>query len=312
MGETGAGRRRSARGRGMLLALASAAGFSTLGLFAKLIYSEGFSVPQSLAWRFTVAAAILWAIIGASSRKSSTRRPPLGKRLVPVALLGAFGFAPQAGLYFATLSFLDPGITSLLLYLYPSFVILLSLVLFRKKPGRIQLLSLGLSLAGCAITFFKPRDYPVAGLALGALVAVAYGAYLVAGDRVLEGADPVRATALIMLEAAAIYWIAAAATGPVRAPSTPAAIAGVLGIALFATVLPITALFAAMRDIGASDASLVSTVEPVLTVALSALLIGERLAAAQAVGGALILAAVLVLRFVPGGSAPSPARADIE
>jgi len=299
---------RGARGRGALLALASAAGFSTLGLFAKLIYAEGFSAPQTLAWRFTIAAAALWAWIGLASRNASLRRPPLGKRLVPVALLGILGFAPQAGLYFLTLRYLDPGITSLLLYLYPSFVILLSLVLYRKRPGRVQVLSLCLSLAGCAITFFKPGSYPITGLALGLVVAVAYGAYLVAGDRVLEGVDPVRATALIMVEAAVAYWIAAAATGPIRFPATATTILGVLGIAFFATVLPITTLFASMRAIGASDASLFSTVEPLLTVALSAIFLGERLAPAQAAGGALILAAVAVLRFAPGAKAP-PAEA---
>jgi drug/metabolite transporter (DMT)-like permease len=284
----------------MLFALVSAAGFSTLGVFAKLIYSEGFSVPQALAWRFTIASAILWAIIGVASRKEATRRPPLGARLVPVMLLGLFGFAPQAGLYFVTLKFLDPGITSLLLYLYPSFVILFSLVLFRTKPNKVQVLSLVLSLSGCAITFFRPGEYPLVGLALGAFVAVAYGAYLVAGERVLAGVDPIRATAVIMLEAAVAYWSIAAATGPLRAPTTPQTLAGVIGIALFATVLPITTLFASMRLIGAANASLVSTLEPLLTVALSAAVLGERLGVAQALGGALILAAVVALRFAPG------------
>lgn len=283
----------------MLLALASSVGFSTLGIFAKLIYGEGFSVPLALAWRFTVASVFLWAILGLASRTKSARRPPLGRRLVPVMLLGIFGFAPQAGLYFLTIKLLDPGITSLLLYLYPSCVILLSFFLFKRKPSKVQAASLALSLAGCALTFFKPGAYPLAGLALGALVAVAYGAYLVVGERVLVGVDPIRGTAVIMLEAAVVYWTIAAISGPLRAPSSLPAMAGVLGIALLSTVLPITTLFASMRAIGASDASLVSTIEPVLTVALSAAVLGERLGPAQACGGALILAAVLVLRFMP-------------
>jgi drug/metabolite transporter (DMT)-like permease len=286
----------SERGRGIFLALLSATGFSTLGLFAKLIYGEGFSIPQALAWRFTVAAAFLWILVAA------TRRPPVGRKLLPVALLGLLGFAPQAGLYFVTVSILDPGITSLLLYLYPSFVILISLVFLRRRPNRIQLTSLSLSLAGCALTFFRPGAYPVAGLALGALVALTYGGYLVVGERILEGVDSVRATAIIMLVAAAAYWAISAATGSMKLPRQPVAIAGVAGVALVGTVLPITTLFASMRRIGASDASLVSTFEPLLTVALSALILGERLGTAQALGGVLILAAVLVLRFErPGG-----------
>jgi drug/metabolite transporter (DMT)-like permease len=288
-----------ARGRGILLALVSAAGFSTLGIFAKLIYAEGFSLPQTLAWRFTIASVLLWAIIGLSGRRDATRRPPLGKRLVPVMLLGVFGYAPQAGLYFLTLKFLDPGIASLLLYLYPSCVILLSFIVFRQRPNRVQLASLALAIAGCVVTFFKPGSYPLVGLALGALCALTYGAYLVASERVLEGVDSVRASAVIMLESAVVYWIASASTGTLRAPSTLLSVAGIIGVALFASALPVTAIFAAMREIGAADSSLLGALEPVLTVVLSALILGERLGPAQALGGALILGAILVLRFAP-------------
>jgi len=297
----------AARKRGILLAVASSACFSTLGLFARLVYSEGFSVPQALAWRFTVASSILWTIVGLGSRAGARRRPALGPKLLPVLLLGVLGFAPQAGLFFVTLRFLDPGIASLLLYLYPSFVILLALMFLRRKPNRVQAISLLLSLAGCAITFFKPGAYPLAGLALGLLVAAAYAGYLVVSEKILAGADPIRATAVIMLSAAIIYWLIAAATGPLKAPTTPAAIIGILGMAVFATVLAITALFASIGAIGASDTSLFSTVEPALTVVLSAIFLGERLGPAQMVGGALIIAAVVVLRF-----APAPAREPSE
>jgi drug/metabolite transporter (DMT)-like permease len=279
------------RGRGILLALVSAASFSTLGLFAKLIYGEGFSVPQALAWRFTVAAAFLWILAAATGR-----RAPRAK-LVPVLLLGFVGFSPQAGLYFLTVRILDPGITSLLLYLYPSFVILLSILFLRRRPNRVQVLSLLLSLSGCALTFFKPGAYPLLGLGLGALVALTYAAYLIASERVLEGVDPMIATALVMLAASIAYWVLAAATGTVKVPRSPASIAGILGVGIFATVLPITTLFGSIKLIGASDASLVSTLEPLLTLGLSAIILGERLGPAQAAGGAFILAAILALRF---------------
>lgn len=280
------------RGRGVLLALLSAAGFSTLGLLAKLVYAEGFSPSQALAWRFLIAAAFLWVWVLAGRR-------PLPKPALPVLLLGLFGFVPQAGLYFATVRILDPGITSLLLYLYPSFVVLIGLLFLRRRPGPARLAALGLALAGSALTFWKRGEYPALGLGLGVLVAVAYAAYLVVGERVLGRADPVAATALVMTVAAFAYWAIALAEGAPRLPSSPRAVLGVVGIALLATVLPITTLFASMRLIGAADASLVSTVEPVLTVALSAVFLGEGLGIARIAGGACILAAVLVIDLAP-------------
>lgn len=297
------GKGASAAGAGVAFALLSAAGFSTLGLFAKLIYSEGFSTPQALAWRFTGAAAFLWAWILIRDR----RLPPL-RRNLPVLALGALGFSPQAGLYFLTLRFLDPGITSLLLYLYPSFVVLLSLVFLKRKPTRAQIAALFLSLCGCVMTFFRAGQYPAAGIGLGILVALCYGGYLVVGERVLEGRDPVQSTAFLMASAAAVYWILVALTGSFKAPAAPLSYLGLAGVSLVASVLPIVTLFASLQRIGASNASLVSTVEPLITVILSALILKERFGPVQLAGGALILGAVVLIQA--SARRAVPARKD--
>lgn len=278
----------NARGRGILLALVSSAGFSTLGLFAKLVYGQGFSVAGTLAWRFTLAAAFLWIVVLAARR-------PLPKRLWPVLLLGLVGFSPQAGLYFLTLRFLDPGITSVLLYTYPSFVVLFGFALWKKRPTRVQLGALALSLAGCVLAFWKSGSYPAVGVALGVAVGISYAAYLVAGEKVLAGVDAISGTALVMTVAACVYWIAAIVSGGVKLPETGAALGGLACIALLATVIPIVTLFSSMSLIGAADTSLVSTLEPVLTITLSAIFLGERLGAAQLAGAVLVLSAVLIL-----------------
>jgi len=278
-------------GTGVLLALLSATSFSTLGIFAKLIYAEGFSTSQTLAWRFTGAAAFLWVWILVSER----RPPPLRPNL-PVLVLGLFGFAPQAGLYFVTLRFLDAGITSLLLYLYPSFVVLLSAAFLRRKPSGVQLAALALSLTGCVATFFRAGRYPAVGVGFGILVALTYAAYLVVGERVLRGRKPVHSTAFIMSAAAAAYWSLTAISGTFRAPASPSSVLGLVGISVVATVIPIVTLFGAMQRIGASNTSLVSTVEPLMAVLMSAVILGERFGFQQVAGGVLIVGAVLLIQ----------------
>lgn len=280
------------RGRGVAFALLSALGFSTLGIFAKLIFAEGFSVPAALAWRFTIAGLVLWFVVIVTKK-------PMPRPILPVLLLAFLGFAPQAGLYFMTVSILDPGIASLLLYVYPSFVVLISLVLFRKRPGWIRSAALLLSLCGCLVIFWKAGSYPPIGVGLGLTVALSYAAYLVIGERVYANVDPLVSTAMVMGAAAIVYWIIAAATGGARLPVTLPAVGAFLGMALFASVLPITMLFASLRLIGASDTSLVSTMEPVLTVIWSALLLGERFGQAQVLGGILIIISVLMIDLAP-------------
>ncbi|HAE22725.1 MAG TPA: EamA family transporter [Spirochaetaceae bacterium] len=283
------------RAPGVALALASALSFSTLGLFAKLIYGQGFSVPQTLAWRFTVAAVGLWAYLLV---KGHWRRPFKDYR--SALLLGVFGFSPQAGLYFLTVRYLNPGLTGLLLYLYPAFVVLFSALFLKKAPRAAQIAALALSLAGCVLTLWTRGSYPLIGYVYGLAVALSYAAYLTAGERVLANLEPVFATACVMGAAALVYWLITIATGNVKFPTEGTAIVGLLGVAVMGTLLPVIALFAAMRRIGASDTALVSTVEPLATIGLSAWLLGERLAPLQWAGGALILCSVLVLN-VPRG-----------
>lgn len=283
---------------GIGAALISALGFSTLGIFASSLYAKGYSIPQTLAWRFTLAATFLWCVN--SVRFASGWRMGASRRgLVSLFLLALFGFTPQAGLYFLTVKLLAPGITGMLLYLYPAFVLMIYWLFLGRKPNAGQLLALGLSLVGCVVTFFEPGEYPPAGLALGVLVAVAYGAYLVWGERILHEFDPLFSTAVIMTVAAGVYWIWQLSSGsPVRVPRGAAEWTFVAGVALVATVLPVTTLFVAMRRAGAADTSLISTIEPVATVLLSALLTGELLTANRLVGGALIVGGVISLRVV--------------
>ncbi|TFG82798.1 MAG: hypothetical protein E4H20_06900 [Spirochaetales bacterium] len=278
------------RRSGVLLALVSASAFATLGLFAKLIYAAGFSVAQTLAWRFSIAALALWIFMVS---RGAWRRPAREYR--DALLLGAFGFSPQAGLYFLTVRYLDPGIASLLLYLYPAFVVLFSAIFLVKKPRKMQLLALVLSLTGCTITLWTRGSYPWFGYALGIAVALSYAAYLTVGEKILSRLDPVFATTCVMSASAVVYWLITIGSGGVQFPSTLMATLGILGVGLFATVLPVVTLFGAMRRIGAADTSLVSTIEPLVTILLSAALLGERLGALQLAGGALILSGVLAL-----------------
>ncbi len=292
------------RAAGIGFALISALSFSTLGLFAKFIYAAGFSISQTLAWRFSVAALLLWII---TLVRGAHRRPAREYR--SALLLGVLGFSPQAGLYFVTVRYLDPGLTGLLLYLYPAFVVVFSALFLKKAPRKAQLVALVLSLAGCALTLWTRGDYPLIGYLFGLSVALSYAAYLTAGERVLASLDPVFATTCVMSAAAVVYWIMTLAGGSVRFPVDAGAVAGILGVAIAGTLMPVICLFEAMRRIGASDAALVSTVEPLATIALSAWLLGERLTGTQWAGGALILCSVAALN-APKGMRLRPKRAS--
>jgi drug/metabolite transporter (DMT)-like permease len=287
---------------GFAVALVSAVSFSTLGIFAKMLYALGFSVASALAWRFVIASLFLWAVVYVRMR--FRKAPPAIEdgsaartRFFRVFLLGLIGFAPQAGLFFLTVKILDPGITSLLLYLYPSFVFLISFLLKHQKPGRVQSFALLLSLGGCVLTFWQAGSYPLVGLVLGVVVAVGYAVYLVAGERILLNVDSLWATAVIMTAAALVYLCISIGSGTFFVPGSLKQIFLLICIALLATDLPIVTLFVAMQRIGARDTSIISTVEPVCTNILSAILFGEVMTGRRILGGSLILAGVVILNL---------------
>lgn len=293
---------------GFFVALVSGISFSTLGIFAEMLYAEGFSVASALAWRFVVASLFLWAVVyvrmyfrkrfhlRAQDIQGTTEdHVAVRKRFFRVFLLGLIGFSPQAGLFFLTVKILDPGITSLFLYLYPSFVFLIGFLLKHQKPGRVQSFALLLSLVGCILTFWKAGSYPTVGLVLGVVVAIAYAVYLVAGESVLQNVDSLWATAVIMTAAALVYLCILIGGGTFIVPVSLKQILLVVCIALFATVVPIVTLFMAMQRIGARDTSIISTVEPVFTNILSMIFFGELMTGRRILGGSLILAGVIIL-----------------
>jgi drug/metabolite transporter (DMT)-like permease len=146
--------------------------------------------------------------------------------------------------------------------------------------------------------------------------AVAYSCYILVADTVVAKLEPFLLSALIATGGAATFWTVGALDGGLDTGLSTHAWLDIAGIVLVSTVLPITAFLAGLQRVGPSTTSILSCFEPVVTVSLAMVLYGERLGPAQLAGGALVLAAVVVLqakvrRNAPAAEAagPAPARA---
>jgi drug/metabolite transporter (DMT)-like permease len=280
------------RRRGIALCVVSACGFGLMAIFAKEAYRAGLGVTSLLAARFVMAAAVLWAIVAV--------RPPAARpspRLVATCFgLGAIGYAAQAGLFFSALRHIDASLTSLLLYTYPALVFCAAVALRREHFTALKAGALVLASGGAALVLLGggTGGLQATGVLLALGAAATYTAYILVADGVVARVDPVLMGALVTSGAAATF-LAAGAAG-----SSLAFTAGgwiwIAAIALFSTVLPIVTFMLGMRSVGAATASIVSTVEPVVTVALAIALFDEGLGVTQAAGGVLVLAAVVALQ----------------
>ena len=132
-------------------------------------------------------------------------------------------------------------------------------------------------------------------LALGA--SLTYTTYILVSDTVIGDVDPFALALLVLTGASASFAVVGLATGSIDLALTGEAWLWLILIALVSTVVAVSAFFAGLRRVGPSEAAILSTFEPPVTVVLAFLVLGERLTAPQLAGGALVLAAVVLLQL---------------
>ena len=292
-GEAGAGhgaghpRRRTAAG--IFFIVASALCFGSMPIFARAAYAAGVDPGTLLLLRFSIAAAIMWLVFAA--RRA---RLPRGRALAALVAMGGVGYAGQAFCYFTALTLASAGLTALLLYLYPALVAILSRVVFRHPLSPAQVGAIAMALAGTALTIGRLGDGRPLGIYFAILAALIYAVYIMTGSRLPRDVGSTASTAVVTTSAAVVYGAVAAVHG-VRLPSGAGGWTAVLAIAVLGTVVAIAFFLAGLSRLGPVRASTYSTLEPAFTLVLAAILLGEEVTVLRAVGGALILAAVVVL-----------------
>jgi drug/metabolite transporter (DMT)-like permease len=274
----------------MFFCLASGAAFGAMAVFGKLAYAEGATVGTLLAIRFLFASGLFW-LGGAARRMPEARDVAIGLGL------GAGGYALQAGCYFAALERIDASLLALLVYTFPALVAAGAVALGRERLSRRRAASLVIASSGLALVVAGGiGSLDPLGAGLGLAAAVLYSGYILVSDQLSARVSPVALAALVCTGAAGALLLSAVALGQFRPSALSAAGWGWLAcLAAVSTVGAIALFFAGLRRVGPTTASLVSTVEPVVTVALAFVVFGESLGLLQLAGGSLVLAAVFMV-----------------
>ncbi|WP_458185363.1 DMT family transporter [Haladaptatus sp. NG-WS-4] len=278
---------------GTALVIVSAVGFGTLGIFGKLAAEAGLSIPTVLFFRFFLATVLVWT--GLAVRGRLTRFS--GHNLLVGLGLGAFGYALMSGLYFWGLAFMTAGLVGILLYTYPVFVVAISALVLDERVTRRTGAALVLALTGVAlITGGDPAGADLRGIVVVLGAAVVYASYITASRVALDAVPADQLTAHVLPAAACAYFAFGATTGTISMPATTTEWSVIVAIAVVATALPIFTFFAGLERIGASRASIVSTIEPVITLLLGAAILAEPITPVTVAGGGLVLAGVLLVQ----------------
>lgn len=279
------------------LVAASATAFGAMAIFARWAYEAGVDLWGILLPRFAIAAAVFLSIA-----RWRRLRVPAGRHAGLLAL-GAI-YVAQALCFFGALRLLPAGMVALLLYLFPVFVVLAARALGHERLTARRGLALATSLAGVGLALGPDALRDAGGLdprgvALAVGAACVYAAYIVAGARITRDVPPIAASAVIMSGSAALIAGIVAARAllghDIALPTDRIGWGAVGAAAIVSTVIAVSTFFAGLTRLGAARASVVSTLEPVVTVVLAMALLGERMAPIQMLGGALVLAGALLI-----------------
>jgi drug/metabolite transporter (DMT)-like permease len=272
--------------RGIAFATSAGAAFGTLSIFAKLAYDAGATALPLLAFRFAFATVLLTLFHLITSRPILVGR----RNAIRLLLLGGLGYGFEAALFFLALETAPAGVVGLIFYSYPLWTNVLGLATgLERFRGRV-LIALALGTTGVA-SIFTVSGTDLAGpiLALGAALAVAV--YLLLAQVVMRGI-PAPASALWTGAGAALTVGTVAAVTGWDLPAGALVPAGALGLA---SAVAFALLYAAIARIGSARSAIANMVEPVTTLLLAAIILGEDLTLRIAVGAVLVVSALPVL-----------------
>ncbi|HUO95676.1 MAG TPA: DMT family transporter [Steroidobacteraceae bacterium] len=293
---------------GIGLSIVGSVGFAAKGVIAKFLYADGWDPDTVLTVRALLALPVLgawaWWAIGA---ERLFRPPP--RALLGSVLAGAICYYVGALLDFRALAMIDASVERVLLFSYPSVIVVLHAVLYRRRPEGRVLAALVITYAGIVMVV-TALDLGVlhgnlTGAGLVLICALTSALYYLAGERLTPTIGSLAFSFYALAAAALCLVVQQALSGRVSAGAWNARdLWLMLALVIGATVVPLWAMAEGVQRLGAPRASVIATVGPPTTILLGAWLLGERLRTAQWAGVALIVAGILSLEFArrPGAA----------
>jgi drug/metabolite transporter (DMT)-like permease len=277
-------------GFGVLAASGSATAFGVTIVTQRRLAQNRLSVTTTLGIRFAVAAALLLLYL-------AVRRAPLlpvrGERRWAL-LLGAFGYAGEAALFYLALQRGTAGAVSLLFYAYPAIVTVLEVLLRLRPPRVLTFVVVALSTVGVTLIVVTGEAVSItpAGVAFALGAALAISVYLLLSQRLLPASPPAVVGAHVAIGAAVAILTTGFALGTVHAGRGDA---GLLLLNGAATAVAFALLYAALANLAAGAAAVIMTLEAFVTVGLAALVLDETIKPLQLAGGVVVVAAAVAV-----------------
>jgi drug/metabolite transporter (DMT)-like permease len=281
---------------GLSIALFGAVLFSTKAIVAKLIYRYDVDAVTLIAFRMLFSLPF-FVVIGWKQARSNS---PMSKGdSLRIVMLGLLGYYLSSFLDFLGLQYISVGLERLILFLTPTFVVLMSAVFLKKHIGGLEWMSLLVSYIGIVLVFMHDAKFG-GQVALGAALvtgsAISYAIYLLLSGELVKRVGALRLVAYAMCVSSVACILQFLLLRPMSMLVQPVEVLGLSVVnAVLCTVLPVFFTMIAVARIGAANASQAGMIGPVSTLFLGAIILGEPVTGIQLGGTILVLSGIYLL-----------------
>lgn len=282
---------------GLAIAIGGAVLFSTKAIVAKLLYRYHIDAVTLIAFRMLFSLPVFAAVAVWKMRTE----PPLAVRdRWRLAGLGLIGYYLSSYLDFLGLQYISVGLERLILFLTPTFVLLITALVFKRRIGRAEWIALALSYCGIVLVFAHDLQGGGGSTVTGSLLvlgsAACYAAYLLGTGEMVRRIGSLRLVAYAMCVSSAACIAQFFILRPASMLVQPLPVYGLsLVNGIFCTIFPVFMTMAAVQRIGATTASQAGMIGPVSTLFLGWALLGEPITTVQLAGTGLVLGGIWML-----------------
>ena len=279
--------------KGFILGAIAAASYGMNPLFTLPLYSAGMSVDTVLFYRYSLAVIVLGIMMKFQKQSIAIKRVDV----LPLCIMGLL-FAFSSLFLFMSYNYMDAGIASTILFVYPVLVAIIMAVVFKEKVSPITMFSIALAFVGISMLFKSPggQTLSLVGITFVFLSSLSYAIYIVGVNRSsLKDMPIAKLTFYVLLFGLSVYVVRLQFCTELQVIPTPMLWINAVSLAVFPTVISLVTMTKAIHYIGSTPTAILGALEPVTALFFGVLVFGEQLTPRTILGILMVITAVTLI-----------------
>ena len=279
--------------KGFILGAIAAASYGMNPLFTLPLYSAGMSVDTVLFYRYSLAVIVLGIMMKFQEQSFAIKRVDV----LPLCIMGLL-FAFSSLFLFMSYNYMDAGIASTILFVYPVLVAIIMAVVFKEKVSPITMFSIALAFVGISMLCKSPggQTLSLVGITFVFLSSLSYAIYIVGVNRSsLKDMPIAKLTFYVLLFGLSVYVVRLQFCTELQVIPTPMLWINAVSLAVFPTVISLVTMTKAIHYIGSTPTAILGALEPVTALFFGVLVFGEQLTPRIILGILMVITAVTLI-----------------